>query len=120
MGVVLFKSSAHKKDQNWTFRHRSRPGLRFLLLYPAQAEFSQTIPTFKLFPPEERIGVEVSNIEGKSFGEILPRGNLRVEQVLPVPVHLLAVVRRLAATNIGLHIITLDLNMNIGSKKYTS
>ena len=89
-------------------------------MYPAQAEFSQTIPTFKLFPPEERIGVEVSNIEGKSFGEILSGGNLRVEQVLPVPVHLLAVVRRLAATNIVSHIIALDLSMNIGSKKYTS
>ena len=55
--------------------------------------FSQTIPTFQQFQPEERIGVKVSNIEGKSFGEILARRNLGVEEVLAVSVNFLAVVR---------------------------
>ena len=43
------KSTAGKKkrDQNWTFRNRSRPSLRFLLLYPTQTMLCQTIPTLK-------------------------------------------------------------------------
>ena len=66
-----------------------------------------------MVPPEERIGVQVSNVEGKSFWEILARGNLRVEEVLSIPVNFLAVVRRLAATNIMLYLISSASNINI-------
>ena len=66
-----------------------------------QALFSQRIPTLNIFPPKEWVGVEVSNIEGKSFREIFARGNFGVEQMLPIiPVDLLPVVRGLAASNI--------------------
>ena len=47
---------------------------------------------FSFFPPEERVSVKVSDIEGKSFWEILARGNLGVEQMLAVPVHLFPIV----------------------------
>ena len=55
-----------------------------------------------MVPPEEWISVKVSNVEGKSFGEFLAGRNLGVEEMLSVPVHFLAVVRRLAATNTSL------------------
>ena len=42
----------------------------------------------------------MANIEGKSFWEILSRGNLRVEQVFTIPVNVITVIRRLAARNI--------------------
>ena len=57
-------------------------------------------PPKVLFPPKERVGVQVANIEGKSFWEILSGGNLRVEQVFTIPVNVVTVIRRLAARNI--------------------
>ena len=78
LGLVLLQRRGHAV---W---HGGRPGLGLLPL-----------------DPERGVRVQVAEADGEGLGEVLGGEQLRVQEVLPIPVNILANIRGLAADKVN-------------------